>query len=380
MSRRLPKYLRIALRVLAPALVAWGGWSLWKQWLKPWLFPPSPLAVTPVAALEALGAKSLYYNGAARPWLVKLRPELLTAEDRDEASARSRAFPQATQSPRLFRQLDRQFRFDTVLLVDDPSHYQRLLNHFIELEPEKREFKLVYLDHWALVFKRGAAREWQPEDAEPVRKKMAGLRAEDRAYFLAKAAAKMLAVSQPEPARRWLEEALAADGSSVDALAGMASYYVTIGRWVEAESFANKALEQNENYIHALQAKVVALRSMDRRIEALKFSEKLNGLLPDEPVRLQYHARIAHEARAYEKEIAALTKLIAMAKEELRPTGDYEFQLGEAHALMAESDDSHVPLALACYKAALLDPALPPAQRKFAEERMVTIREKTGLK
>ena len=79
---------------------------------------------------------------------------------------------QAPQNPKLFRQLDRQHRFDTVLLLDDPSRYQRLLDHLLEPEPDKRDFKLVYLDHWALVFKRGAAREWTPEDAEAVRRWM----------------------------------------------------------------------------------------------------------------------------------------------------------------------------------------------------------------
>jgi tetratricopeptide (TPR) repeat protein len=170
------------------------------------------------------------------------------------------------------------------------------------------------------------------------------------------------------------------DSSSVDALAGMASYYVTIGKWKEGEEFADKALEQDGNFVHALQAKVVSLRSMDRRAEALKYSEKLNALLPDEPLRLQNHARIAHEAKAYEKEVAALMTLLAMAKEDGRPTGDYEFQLGQAHALLAEDDDKHAPLAVKYWKACLLDSKLPEAQRKFAEERLVAIREKTGLK
>jgi hypothetical protein len=375
-----PKQLRWLAAIAAVALVATGAWFGWKHWLKPWLFPPSPLVLTPQLALESLQAKKLYFNGLAHPWLLKQRPDLLPAEARDESGPVARSFGQATQNPKLFRQLDRQIRFDTILLLDDPSNYQRLIDHLLEPELDQRDFRLVYLDHWAMVFKRGAEREWEPADALPLKQKLAGTRSEDRAAFLAKAAARMLAIRKFEPAKQWLDEAIAADSDSIDALAGLAGYFVAQGKWPEAESYADRALEQNPVFVPALQAKVVALRATKHNADAFRLSEKLNALLPENPVRLWQHAQLAHQAGEYVKEIDALNRLVVMAESEQRPSGEYHFYLGEAHAFQSAHDATHVPLAVEHLKRALLDPALPKKERRFAEERLATIRERTGLK
>lgn len=378
---RLPPFIRrVILRTILLAIPVCAGWFAWTAWLKPWLFPPSPLVLTPQLVLEKLEAKSLYFNGIAAPWLAANRQDLLTAEDKDPASARHRGFIQAPQSPKLFRQLDRQYRFDTLLLVGDPSNYQRLVDHLLEPEPDKRDFRLVYLDHWALVFKRGAEREWEPADADALKERMRTLRSEDRALFFAKAASKMLALRKVGPAKSWLDEALQADGNSVETLATLARYHMTLGKWKEAESFADKALELDENSISALAVKVVTMRATDHKIDALKLSVKLNALLPEDPMRLWQHAQIAHEANDYGQEITALTRLIALAEEDERPAGDYHFRLGEAHVFMAMTDATHTAGAVEHLKKALLDPALPPEKRKFAEERLATIRTRTGLK
>ena len=359
--------------------IAGMGWGMWRL-VQPWLFPPNPIIVTPQLALGELQGRSLYFNGLALPWLVRLRPDLLTPEDRDAAGARSRAFIQAPQNPKLFRQLDRQYRFDTVLLLGDPSNYQRLLDHLLEPEPEKRDFRLVYLDQWAFVFKRGAAREWQPADGENVRQKVADVRATDRAIFLAQAAGKMLAVRQIDAAKKWLDEAAALDGGSIDVLAGLAGYEIALGRWLPAEAFADKALKRDENFVPALAAKVMAMRATAHKIDAFKLSEKLNRLIPEDPVRLWQHAQIAHEAGRNAAEITALTRLVELARTEGRPAAEYEFFLGEAHAHAAIDDAEHARFAIEHLRTAVGDPLLPKEKRKFAEERIATIRERTGIK
>ena len=372
------KARRHLLRIAVVAATITAVWIAWKPMMR-WIFPPSPLVSTPQIALEKLEARSLYYNNMARPWLQKQRADLLTSEDQDEKSARVVSFGQAPQSPRLFRQLDRQYRFDTVLLIDDPSRYQRLLDHLLEPEADKRDFKLVYLDHWAMVFKRGAVREWEPGDSEAVRQRMAGLHSRDRATFLALAAMKMLAVRQSETAKRWLDEAMSADSSSLDALTGLAQYYVWLGKWKEAESYADKALAQQENCINAVAVKVLTMRATKHMLDAFKLSEKLNTLIPEDPVRLWQHAQLAHESQQYSAEIAALMRLIKLAEEDERPTGEYEFHLGEAHAFVSMQDGTHAPLAMEHLKKALTDTKLPADKRKFAEERLAIIRERTGL-
>ena len=369
---------RIAILVL---LLAAAGGVFW-EWpaIEARWFPAPPVVATPQFACAEVQARSLYFNGLALPWLEKMRPDLLTPEDRDAVGPRRRAFVQAPQNPKLFRQLDRQFRFDTLLLVGDPSNYQRLLDHLLEPEPEKRDFRLVYLDHWAFIFKRDAARVWQPADAEPVRRRLGNVRSRDQATFLAMAAGKMLAVRQVEAAKRWLDEANAFDSHSIDVLGGLAGYQIAIGRWIEAETYADKALAKNPDFIPALSAKIVAMRATRHNIDAFKFSVRLNTLLPEEPVRLWQHAQLAHEAKQLPVEIGALTRLITLAREEGRPVAEYEFFLGEAHAHEAINHVAHAPLALEHLLRAVADPLLPAEKRKFAEERITLIRERTGLK
>ena len=375
-NSRPPRIAVIVLLALVAGGVVWWIWSF----VSPWLFPPNPLLVTPQLALEELQSRSLYFNGTALPWLRQLRPELLVPEDMDTHSARSRAFVQAPQSPSLFRQLDRQYRFDTVLLLGDPSNYLRLLDHLLEPEPEKRDFRLVYLDHWAFVFKRGAAHEWQPADSEELRRKLAGLRSKDQGVFLAQAAGKMLAIRQVDAAKRWLDAAAALNAGSVDVLSGLARYETTLGRWQAAAAYADKALEKDENCVPAMAAKIMALRGTGRKLDAFNCSEKLNKLLPEDPVRLWQHAQLAHEARRTAVEIKALTRLVELARQEGRPVSEYEFFLGEAHVYAAIDDAGEAATALKYLRSAISDPLLSSEKRKFAEERIAIIRERTGLK
>ncbi len=372
--------LRLFLVALASLLVLTCGWQVWKRWVSPWLFPPNPLVITPSLVLQGLTSKVLFFSNEARPWVIKLRPDLLAEDDREPDSNRSRAIRQANVNPKLFRQVDRQVRFDTVLLLGDPSGFQRLLDHFIDPEETKRDFQLVYLDHWSYVFKRGDVKPWSVADAEALRPKIAGASASDRASFLAKTAAKMFAIREFGAAQIWMEEALALDGGSVDALAGMANFQVKFGKWKEAEAFADRALEKDPNCVDAIAAKMMTQRATKHFLDAFRTSKRLNVLIPEDPVRLFQHSELAREARLRAEQVTALERLIALAKAEERPVGSYEFYLGDAHIFLASEDATHVLLAAEHFRRALADPTLSPEHRRFAEERMATIRERTGLK
>jgi tetratricopeptide (TPR) repeat protein len=369
---------KILIVVLLAAVMSGVAWN-WPE-IETWLFPPPPVITTPQLACAEVQGRSIYFNSIALPGLEKFRPDLLTPEDRDPASSRRRAFVQAPQNPKLFRQLDRQFRFDTLVLVGDPSNYQRLLDHLLDPAPEKRDFRLVYLDHWACIFKRDAARAWEPADVGPVRQRLGKIRARDQATFLAMAAGKMLAIRMPDAAKRWLDEAQALDSRSLDVLGGLAGYKISIGRWIEAEALADKALKKNPEFVPALAAKITAMRATKHHKDAFIFSKRLNELLPEEPMRLWQHAQLAHEARENVAEIAALTRLVALAREDGRPAAEYEFRLGEAHAFEAINNAEHAREALEYLRRAVADPLLSAEQRKFAEERITIIRERTKLK
>jgi tetratricopeptide (TPR) repeat protein len=366
-ARRTLKRTFLALAIL---LLAWG---VWKYWLKPWLFPPSPLVRTPIIGLQQLQAKSLYYNGDARAVLLAYRPDLLPDDDRGAEGPRVRGYSQATLEPRLFERLDERNHFDTVLLLGDRSHFQKLLDHLITPEPSRRDFKLVYLDHWMFVFKRGASREWEIADAEPLKAKMQNLRKEDRAAFLAKTAERILALGLKAQAKQWFDEALALDSSSVEALTGMADFYAIEGLWAEADAFADKALEEQADYAPALQKKFVALLGRKYVSDAFKVSEKLLKKSGENPSLLLQHSRVAHLAEKYDAEIETLQRLIALAEKDKRIIGEYEFSLGEAHAVAAQKDRAHMPKAEEHFRKSLADPALPIKMRETALDRLRAI-------
>ena len=83
---------------------------------------------------------------------------------------------QAVQNPKLFRQLDRQHRFDTLLLVGDPSQYRPLLEHLLEA----KDWTLQYLDHTSLIYRRSAETPWKPDDFVAIRERLAEIRSRAR--------------------------------------------------------------------------------------------------------------------------------------------------------------------------------------------------------
>lgn len=379
-----PKARRFLKRCFLALLLLILGWCVWKWWLKPWLFPPSPLVRTPIVGLQQLQAKSLFYNGSVRGVLLTHRPDLLPEDDRGAEGPRVRGFSQAMVEPRLFERLDERYTFDTVLLLGDRSHFQKLLDHLISAPPDRRDFRLVYLDHWMFVFKRGTPREWEPGDLGALREKMKDLHQGERAAFLAMTAERILAAGHEKLAKEWLDEAIALDDSSKEALTGLADFYAAGGKWKEAVHFADLALEEDKNYAPALQKKYVALLGGNYIQDAFKVSVKLLELTGDNPGSLLQHSRVARLAKKYDAEIEALTRLIAIAEKDNRVLGEYEFSLGEAHVCALAEDASpakaHMAKAEDHLRKALKDSSLPAKMRDTAEWRLQTIaREKAKV-
>jgi tetratricopeptide (TPR) repeat protein len=316
-----------------------------------------------------LSSKSLYFNAAARPWLLDQRPDLLTAEDRDNHSARTRSFVQAVQNPKLFRQLDRQHRFDTLLLVGDPSQFRPLLDHLLEAN----DWTLKYLDHTSLIYKRSAEGAWKPADFEAVRAVLSKASAADQAVVLSQAANKMIATRSTAGARQLLEEAEKLNKKSPEVWSTWGQYRMALGQWKEAVSAADEALLLDDEFVPALACKAQALYAMKYFSDAYNVSRKLIREVGDDPALLFYHAKIAHEARAYSDEIRTLEKLVKMADEQQRPASGYRVYLGQAYAT-----DGQAEPALKEFAKALADPELPAEQRAFATESAAMIRSRVG--
>ncbi len=374
-----PKTKRILLRVILAVLAVAGGWAGWKYLLRPWLFPPSPLVMTPQVGLADLQAESLYYTSEAREWLQKLRPDLLADDDRGPLGPRANGYAQATQDTGLFEALYGKYRFDTLLLLGDISLYPNLLNHLLELEPEKRKFHLVYVDHWMMVFKRGNVPEWTLADLDKVKAKMTSLHSEDRARFLAKTGDRILAIGHTDAAKKWFDEALAANSSSTDALAGMAGYYCTLSQWKEAEKYADQALEEAPDFLPALQRKYTANVGSRHMIDAFKVSERLLRMFPNNPSTLLQHAFVAHHAHQANAEIDALGRYVVLAAAQGRPVGQFEYAMGMAHATLAMgsklSIEANVDRAAEHFSKALASGELTADQREEALHAVQKARE-----
>jgi tetratricopeptide (TPR) repeat protein len=324
---------------------------------------------TPKLAVEALVGQSLYYNGQARTWIAAQRPELLTAEDKQDGSERVRAFAQAVQSPNLFRQLDRQNRFDTLFLVGDPSTYRPLLDHLLDTP----DWTLTYLDHTSLIFHRAGNDPWTEAKLQALRGKFAEASARDRAAVLAGTAVKLIAVRKRELGKKLADEAVELDSGLPDGWSARARYHLERGEWNPAIADADRALEIDGDYMHALASKAQALYATKHFTDAYRVSKKLIEKMPDDPGVLFYYAKICHEAHAFEEEIKALQKLISLAELCERPTSEYRIYLGQAFARTGKG-----PEALEQYGKALADPDLPRDQQAEVGRTMEQIRSKVG--
>lgn len=328
----------------------------------------SPELATPMLALDALSSRSLYFNAPARPWLLARRPDLVADEARDEKSDRSRGMTQAVQNPRLFRQLDRKYRFDTLLLLGDPSQSRPLIEHLLET----KDWKLTYLDHTSLVFKREAPRAWHPGDLAAIRAKLPSQR--EQTSFLAQAAAKLLALQRAEEGKALLDEAGRLDPRVADVWSGLAIYRMNRGEWNMALGHADRALELDPASLSALASKTQILFSTRKFDEAFTHSGRLIERVPDDPGLLFYHAKIAHEAHAYGQEIQALRRLVELAERDARPASGYRIYLAQAYAADGQAQPS-----VDEFTRALADPDLSKEQRQFAEELLAQIKSRAGL-
>jgi tetratricopeptide (TPR) repeat protein len=227
----------------------------------------------------------------------------------------------------------------------------------------------VYVDHTSLVFERGAASKWQVGQVEAVMAKLGAASARDRATFLALTAGKLVALHDAAAARTLLERARALDARTPEVWSVQAQYHLGRGEWKDCEAAADRALELEHGHLAAMGTKAQVLYATKRFGEAYAISKKLIERLPDDPAMLFYHAKIAHEARAFGEEAKVLRKLIALAEKNDRPASGYRVYLGQSLASAGERDP-----ALEEFGKAMEDPDLPKAQRDFAIDCMKVIR------
>ncbi|RFC42269.1 MAG: Tetratricopeptide (TPR) repeat [Verrucomicrobia bacterium] len=318
-----------------------------------------PIEMAPVLAhVVQLGAKKIYFNGAAFSELVKTPPVWLGAEDRVSSSEHVRAMAQAVMDPKLFRQLDRQERFEVLLLVGDPMQFRPLMEHLLKTQ----DWALDRVDPWSLVYRRGGAETFTMESIWNEAGRWDKAPNPVRAAAVAAISERLVAAGRLEAAGELLEVAKKLDASGAPVCAAEGWYRLARGEWKQAVAAADRALRSEKRFRPALSVKAQGLYFSRRFAEAYELSRELLEEAPKDPVMLFMHAKISHEVRAFQEEVLILRQLIELATREKRSTSWYDLYMGQALATTGKGE-----AALQSFDKALADPELPADQRDFAK-------------
>ena len=343
---------------LAAALVLLGVWQGWVWLQRPWRPSREELA-TPKIALSHLRTHVVFAVGPARNFLARENMLLLPEPARTATSTFSRAVAQSTQDPRLFRDLDRQVRFDTIWLSGEPSSFKPLLDHLLKT----RDFGPIWVDHTSILLQRGANADANASLPDLAEVRALAREPRETAFLLAQAATRFVALGRIEEATKLLTEAEKASPAVPDVWTAWAALRMQKGEWNKALEACDRALRIDPDFLTAIGCKAQCLYATKRFTAAWRLSDRLLTAHPDDPAVLFYHAKLAHEARAFDSEIEALIKLIALAEAAGANVSGYRIYLAQSYAGKNDAENAKDQITLA-----LLDTTLPREQRVFAEQ------------
>jgi hypothetical protein len=275
-------------------------------------------------------------------------------------------FAQSISNPKLWRTLDREFRFGSVYLGGSPSEYRPLLK-YLQKSPD---WVIFHMDHLGVAFVRQPAEAWKPEDLDAIRAMFSGDRRNDQVAFLSSSAAILVELDELEHAERYIKEALELNPNRPDAHTGAAILSARREKWEEAIQSADAALKSDKNSVPARYVKAQALFALERYNESWEISTRLAEERPEDPTVLLLHAKASHEAGDIEAEIAALRRLIDLVGRASGSVSPYRVYLGQALSANGEPQ-----AALAELEAALAAGDLDPAQKQFASMAAKRLRE-----
>lgn len=349
--------------LLISALLVGAGlvWLNLPQPKKLWR-PTAPENVEPRAALAALQGPVTYGNGPALIWLDRDKSTFLPPKALPKGEWRP-SFIQATQDARLFREMDREARFAEIWLLGEPSSYKPLLDHLLET----KDFALSRVDHTGLIFRREGGNWSESQLAETL---AAFTDPRERAYAQSMAATRLIAIHQAEPGRKLLEAAAAGAPEVPEVWSGWSRYYMAQSKWDRALEAADKALALDPDFQPGIACRAQTYFATRRFSEAWKDAERMIEANPNDPAILFYHAKLAHEARAFQAEIESLKKLVDLAELARANSSGYRVYLAQAYAAANDADNAMDQVTLA-----LLDTSLPREQRQFADELLTQVKQ-----
>jgi hypothetical protein len=233
----------------------------------------------------------------------------------------------AARDPDAWRRLQRERRFDAVLLAGNWSEIAPLAKHL----RESGDFAIAKVDSWGIVFRRGSDDGWQAPAAETLVAQIGD--PQKAASELSQMAMMLQVLGEGRAARQYLTAAnKLAPGDSL-ILARAATVDLMRGRLAEAVAGAEEVLRQEPDHVIALQIKAQALAKAGAIDEAWAVAEELvQKASPKDMVSFLLHARLAHEARAYQREQESLERLVALADQARVPALPYRVLLSQVYA------------------------------------------------
>lgn len=348
---------RRLMPVVALAVFAWGAWngfSVWRYGIR------DPRLLAPAGLLDKASQIEgrVFFNPGALFLAPLFASGKLEKVPSMESSARLSALPAE------WRAEDRKSPFAAVVLAGRFAQSAPLM----EMLQASPGWRLAAMDNHGVLFLRGGRGNDEPS-VESARKLFA--KPAERAVYLAQSALILEALRRSDAAEKLMRHALEFDGRNPHVLLCAASLASLEGRWSAAREAAGKALELTPSSIQASYLLALSLFETGAVSKAAARIHPLAERLPDDPQILRLQARIARADNDPATEVAALEKLLALAKKHSQPTGTLHILLAQAWAKRGFPDQ-----ALENYQAAL-DSTPPPDLRKQVEEAMEVIRRRS---
>ncbi|MEI8294131.1 MAG: tetratricopeptide repeat protein [bacterium] len=312
--------------------------------------------LAPVELLQAAdnGEGRVFLNSPALPAARLLAPRL------DSRAPDAAEIAVLTTSPVRWREAHRQSPFTAILLATPLDGSRQL----VEMLASSPDWHLVRIDNQGLLYRRDAS------EAKTLPAQQMFSTKRDSAIHDAQAAMVMHFLGKNKNARDLMELARHTAPEDSIVLTQSATLAAALNQWPTAKKDAEAALRKDSSSIQARYLLALALLETGNIPGAAREAETLSSQHSNDPSVLWLTARISREANDPTTEIAALEKLLVLAKKQNEPP-----TLIHIHLAQAWAKRGFAAQALENYQAALKGD-LTPKQRKELENAMGTIQSR----
>ena len=347
------KRARWGIRVAALLVTGFGIFQAFHAWQRD---IRDIRLLAPVELLQAAdsGEGRVFLNSPALSSARLLEPQIVSRAP-DAA-----AIPALTTSPVRWREAHRKSPFTAILLAT-PLDGSRQLVEMLAASPD---WHLVRIDNQGLLYRR------ETSEPAPLPGQQLFSTKRNSAIRDAQAAMVMHFLGKNKNARDLMENARSTAPRDPAVLTQAATLAAALNQWPSAKKDAEAALREDSSSIQARYLLALALLETGNIPGAAREAETLSAQHSNDPSVLWLAARISREANDPTTEIAALEKLLALAKKQ-----NEEPTLIHIHLAQAWAKRGFATQALENYQAALKG-NLTPKQRAELENAMATIQSR----